>query len=504
MNGQLNILIADDDQSHRTMLAKLLTQWGYAVKEAEDGLAAVSLCSSDGQNFDLVLMDMRMPRLDGMGALRKIRAQQPNLPILIMTAYSEVESAVEAVKAGAYDYLAKPLDFARLKVSLRNVFAQSELARENASLTRDLAQSLACKEQEDQNAGAHLASSHGIIGQSKAIERLWQMLRTVAPTEATVLITGESGTGKELAAKALHRQSLRQNGPFVAINCGALSEELLSSELFGHEKGAFTGADKRHDGLFIKAGGGTIFLDEIGELTHPMQVKLLRVLQEKELLSVGGSQPKAVDCRVIAATNRDLTEEVRLGRFREDLYYRLNVLCLTMPSLRERPEDIPILASFFAERFAARNHKQFSGFAESALGRLTRYSWPGNVRELENVMERAIILMPASHIGERELPERMFSKISHSATQNSFGGAEESASLANPAPDKGYAGVPENSFTPHFELSGNPSLEDVERAVILQTLARFNGNKSEAARILGITRKTLHSRLNRYLGREGQ
>ena len=447
---KLTILVADDDATHREMLGTLLHEWGYAVGEAVDGEQAGALCRE--QSFDLALMDVRMPQKTGLEALKDIKAHNPALPVLIMTAFSDVAAAVEAIKAGAYDYLTKPLDFEKLKVVLRNVFAHVGLIEKNASLSRSLAATEARSD---------------IVGRGAAMSALWEMIRTIAPTDATVLITGESGTGKELVARAVHAASRRAQGPFVAVNCAALTESLLASELFGHEKGAFTGADKKHEGHFLKADGGTIFLDEIGEMPLSMQVKLLRVIQEREVLSVGGNRAEPVDVRIVAATNRDLAREVDAGNFRQDLYYRLNVVSLALPPLRQRADDIPLLAQHFMNRFAAKNNKRIKGFTPGAMDRLVRYAWPGNVRELENVIERASILLLGEHISERELPERL------------------------KAPEQGEA-------LDDVLESDCLTLDDVERAVILKTLKRFGGNKTEAARALGITRKTLHARLNKY------
>lgn len=449
MKKTLTILVADDDATHREVLRTLLEEWGYAVREAVDGEHAVALCRE--QSFDLVLMDVRMPKKSGLEALKEIKVHNPAVPVLIMTAFSDVAAAVEAIKSGAYDYLTKPLDFEKLKVVLRNVFAHVGLIRENATLSRSLAATEA---------------QTGMVGRSESMRALWEMVRTIAPTDATVLITGESGTGKELVAKAVHAAGRRARGPFVAVNCAALTESLLASELFGHEKGAFTGADKKHEGHFLKADGGTIFLDEIGEMPLSMQVKLLRVIQEREVLSVGGNKAVPVDVRIIAATNRDLAREVAAGTFREDLYYRLNVVTLALPPLRERADDIPLLAQYFMARFADKNNKKIKGFTPGAMDRLVRYAWPGNVRELENVIERASILLLGEHISERELPERF-------------------------APARGDA-------LTDVLTTDCPTLEDVERAVILKTLKRFGGNKTEAAKALGITRKTLHAKLSKY------
>ena len=449
MKKMLTILVADDDATHREVLRTLLEEWGYAVREAVDGEHAVALCRK--QPFDLVLMDVRMPKKSGLEALKEIKVHNPAVPVLIMTAFSEVAAAVEAIKSGAYDYLTKPLDFEKLKVVLRNVFAHVGLIRENATLSRSLAATEA---------------QTGMVGRSESMRALWEMVRTIAPTDATVLITGESGTGKELVAKAVHAASRRARGPFVAVNCAALTESLLASELFGHEMGAFTGADKKLEGHFLKADGGTIFLDEIGEMPLSMQVKLLRVIQEREVLSVGGNKAVPVDVRIIAATNRDLAKEVAAGTFRQDLYYRLNVVTLALPPLRERADDIPLLAQHFMARFADKNNKNIKGFTPGAMDRLVRYAWPGNVRELENVIERASILLLGEHISERELPERFAASQGDALT---------------------------DALT-----TDCPTLEDVERAVILKTLKRFGGNKTEAAKALGITRKTLHAKLSKY------
>lgn len=449
MKKMLTILVADDDATHREVLRTLLEEWGYAVREAVDGEHAVALCRK--QPFDLVLMDVRMPKKSGLEALKEIKVHNSAVPVLIMTAFSEVAAAVEAIKSGAYDYLTKPLDFEKLKVVLRNVFAHVGLIRENATLSRSLAATEA---------------QTGMVGRSESMRALWEMVRTIAPTDATVLITGESGTGKELVAKAVHAASRRARGPFVAVNCAALTESLLASELFGHEKGAFTGADKKHEGHFLKADGGTIFLDEIGEMPLSMQVKLLRVIQEREVLSVGGNKAVPVDVRIIAATNRDLAKEVAAGTFRQDLYYRLNVVTLALPPLRQRADDIPLLAQHFMARFADKNNKNIKGFTPGAMDRLVRYAWPGNVRELENVIERASILLLGEHISERELPERFAASQGDALT---------------------------DALT-----TDCPTLEDVERAVILKTLKRFGGNKTEAAKALGITRKTLHAKLSKY------
>ncbi|MBZ2172861.1 sigma 54-interacting transcriptional regulator [Nitratidesulfovibrio sp. SRB-5] len=443
------LLVVDDDATHRGMLQTLLADWGYRTECAGDGETAVTLCRE--APFDLILMDLRMGVLSGIGALREIRAYNPAIPILIMTAYSNVESAVDAIRSGAYDYLTKPLDFEELRLTLERALDHAALRDENAALKTTLAASF---------------DPAGIIGQSQSMHRLMDMMASIAPSEATVLVTGESGTGKELIARAIHANSQRRHGPYVTVNCAALTETLLESELFGHEKGAFTGAEKRREGRFQSADKGTIFLDEIGETSLPMQAKLLRAIQEREIQRVGSDQTLRVDVRIIAATNRDLRAEVEAGRFRQDLYYRLNVVTLHVPPLRERVEDIPLLAGHFLRRFTEKNGKRVKGFTPQAMDRLLKHDWPGNVRELENAAERAVVLLVGEYISERELP-------------HAIAGEDGDATCAVPR----FNGM---------------TLEEIERAAILDAMDVSEGNKSEAARRLGITRKTLHAKLNRY------
>ena len=435
------ILIVDDDSPHRSMLRTVLRGWGYAVEEAEQVKARA---------FDAVLTDVRMARLDGIAALREIREWNPSIPVLIMTAWSSVQNAVDALRLGAYDYLTKPLELDELKLALERALDHTRLARESQEPGR-----------------AQSEASSLLLGRSEAMRELVEMVETVAPTEATVLVSGESGTGKELVARAIQAASTRRDKPFVTINCAALAENLLESELFGHEKGAFTGADRRREGRFVQAHGGTLFLDEIGEMPLSLQAKLLRVLQQGEVQRVGCDETIKVDVRVIAATNRVLADEVAAGRFREDLFYRLNVIGLEVPPLRARREDIPLLASTFLERHAAANRKTIKGFTPQAMDAMLRYGWPGNVRELENAVERAVILSGGEYVAERALPL---------AVQNA------------PVPDADGE-----------ELAlGSMSLEDVERKAIEATLRETEDNKSEAARRLGITRATLHSKLKKY------
>jgi two-component system response regulator HydG len=451
--NQARILVVDDDAGHLSMLRTVLSGWGYAPEGATDGEQAVAKVREKA--YDAVLLDVRMAGMGGMEALTQIKAFNPSVPVIIMTAYSSVETAIAALKTGAYDYLTKPLDLDVMRMTLERALDHMRLAAENKTLRQQLSP----------------AGGPEIIGKSKAMRALFNMIAMVAPTEATVLVTGESGTGKELVAKAIHAGSPRAAGPLVAVNCAALSETLLESELFGHEKGAFTGAERRREGRFLAANKGSIFLDEIGEIAQPIQAKLLRVIQEREIQRVGGDKPVGVDVRILAATNRDLKKEVEAGRFREDLYYRLNVVTVTVPPLRERAEDIPLLAQFFLARFAEKNRKRIKGFTPSAMDHLIRCPWPGNVRELENAVERAVILSVGEYVSERELP------------------------LCDPV--GGEVASPAAAADAAAGLAGRP-LEDVEREVILATLDSCDGNKSEAARVLGITRATLHKKLKKY------
>ena len=343
MNGSL--LVVDDDRAHLSMLRTILSGWGYQVTGVEDGAEAIAAVREGP--FDGVLMDVRMARVGGIEALQQIKAYNPAIPVIIMTAYSSVDTAVEAMKRGAYDYLTKPLNFDDLRFTLERALEHMALARENRSLRKQL------------SADALLGS---IIGASKAMRDLLETAVTVAATEATVLITGESGTGKELIARVIHANSARREGPLVTVNCAALTDTLLESELFGHEKGAFTGADRKRDGRFMQAQGGTIFLDEMGEIPLHMQAKLLRAIQEREIQRVGGDSTLKVDVRIIAATNRDLQADVKAGRFREDLYYRLNVINLLVPPLRERTEDVPLLAQHFLDALCRQKQKTAEGF----------------------------------------------------------------------------------------------------------------------------------------------
>ncbi len=428
------ILIVDDDESHRQMLKAVLSEEGCRIREASDGKEAVAL--SEKNNFALILMDIRMTEMSGVDALKIIKAKRPELPILLMTAYGTVKSAVEALKLGAIDYLTKPLDIQELKLAVRNAVRD---VRKEEITDKDFSE---------------------IIGRSKGIKEILETVLRIAPTDATVLIYGESGTGKELIANAIHQKSKRHDKSFIKVNCAALTETLLESELFGHEKGAFTGAISKREGRFELADNGTIFLDEIGDMSPATQAKVLRVLQEKEFERVGGAKTLKVDVRVIAATNKELDKEVKAGRFRDDLYYRLNVVTIQMPSLRERREDIIPLANHFLRYYKEKNNKPIKGLHPEALSLLQNYNWPGNIRELENAIERAVIMSRGEYILPSDLPI---------AIQSAFSSDAPCASI-----------------------------RDVEKNLITKTLNETKANRTKAAQLLGITRRTLLNKIKEY------
>ncbi|VEN75348.1 fused DNA-binding response regulator in two-component regulatory system with ZraS: response regulator; sigma54 interaction protein [Candidatus Desulfarcum epimagneticum] len=447
MKKRPSILAVDDDPAHRAMLAALLGGWGYHVEEADDGSAAIE--KTRERPFDLVLMDVRMLKVSGIEALEEIMSFNPAVPVIIMTAYSSVENAVVALKKGAYDYLEKPLDFDKLKNIIRRAIERTRPRDE----TRE----------SDPAPGFDRSR---IVGDSPSMIRLLDMAARVAASDATVLIRGESGAGKEVIASAIHDGSPRKNGPFVKINCAALTETLLESELFGHEKGAFTGADRRREGKFVQSEGGSLFLDEVSEMPYPMQAKLLRALQEREVTRVGGDAVIHVDVRVIAAANRDLEDMVREGGFRRDLFYRLNVIALDVPPLRDRRRDIPLLAARFLKELAQKNNRNIQGFTPAAMDVLVRHDWPGNVRELMNAVERGVVLGRGDYLDAGDL----------------FQDFER-------APD-GDAALTMGE--------GGGNLKEMERAAIEKALEASGGNKTRAARLLGITRKTLYRKLARH------
>lgn len=445
-----NILVADDNASHRAMLKAVLSAEGYRVQEADDGDTA---CRAVEKNlFDLVLMDLRMKRMDGDAAQKKIAAISPGTPVIIMTAYGSVRSAVKALKAGAHDYLTKPIDTDELKILVTKTLHHSKLEEENLTL----------KERLDAR-----FDFGGIIGRSPSMGKLFETLALVAPSEATVLIQGESGTGKELVANAIHHNSQRKDRPFVKINCAALPETLLENELFGHEKGAFTGATGPRKGRFQLADRGSLFLDEIAEMSPATQAKILRVLQEREFEPVGGTRTIRVDTRIISATNRNLEAEINAGRFREDLYYRLNVVMVQVPPLRDRSADIPLLADYFLNRYAQKNHRRLKGIRPRAMDLLLRHSWPGNIRELENVIERAVIMTSGEMVGPEHFP-------------GFLRGHDADETAREPV------------------LASGRSLKEVEKEMILKTLEDLGGNRTRTAEMLGISRRTLQLKLKDY------
>ena len=432
------------------MIEAVLAKEGYEIDQADNGQAAID--AIEKRFYDLVIMDIRMPRVGGIDALKEIKQISPAIPIIIMTAYASVGSAVDALKSGAYDYLTKPLDIEELKLLVAKALRHQQLEQENIFLKERLNDRF---------------DFSNIIGRSPSMIRLFETVALVAPTEATVLIVGESGTGKELIANAIHQNSPRKDSPFIKVNCAALPETLLESELFGHEKGAFTGAIARKQGRFQLAHNSSIFLDEIAEMAPATQAKILRVLQEREFEPVGGTQTIKVNTRIIAATNKTLEEEIREGRFREDLYYRLNVVTVDVPPLRHRREDIPLLADFFLKPYAKKNRRVINGFTPRATDLLMRYDWPGNVRELENVIERAVIMARGEMITPLEFPIDL---------QNLDEDLKES----------------------RIDLTPGRSLKEVEKVVILRTLEEVEGNRTHAARILGISRRTLQLKLKEY------
>lgn len=444
------ILVVDDEASHRKMIEAVLSDEGYEIKQADDGQAAIDEVGKGF--FDLILMDIRMGKVGGIEALSQIKDISPGIPIIIMTAYASVDTAVEALKAGAYDYLTKPLDIDELKILVGKALRFHQLEKENIYLKERLNDRF---------------DFSNIIGRGAAMKSLFDTMALVAPSEATVLIFGESGTGKELIADAIHQNSSRKDQPFIKVNCAALPETLLESELFGHEKGSFTGAVSRQQGRFQLAHKSSIFLDEVAEMAPTTQAKILRVLQEREFEPLGGNQTIQVDTRVIAATNKNLEEEIKTGRFREDLYYRLNVVNLDVPPLRERREDISLLADFFLKRYAEKNKRIIKGFTPRAMDLLMRYDWPGNVRELENVVERAVILARGEMVTPAEFPDILLQLD------------------------------PEIKAT-YVNLSPGRTLKDVEKDMIIRTLEETGGNRTHAAKILGISRRTLQLKLKEY------
>jgi DNA-binding NtrC family response regulator len=447
MASRGRILIVDDEANARAALSEILREEGYSTETAADGFKALG--KLEEFQPDVVLTDLKMPGLDGIGLMEKAQATHSDATFVVMTAFGSISSAVEAVKKGAYNYLTKPLDFSVLAVVVERAVERSRLLQENARLRDRL---------RERNAFGHVIGSH------PSMVKLLRLIEQVAPSRASVLIQGETGTGKELVAEMIHRASPRAKAPLVRLNCAALSESLLESELFGHEKGSFTGAITRREGRFELAAGGTFFLDEVSEIPLPTQVKLLRFLQERTFERVGGNETLKVDVRILAASNRDLRQRIAEGLFREDLYYRLNVVTLEIPPLRERGSDIPELAVFFLRRYAQENGKRIDAFSEDALRALGSYAWPGNVRELENAVERAVVLCDGPRVEARHLPAGIH--------------AEPHGDAVPPVP--------------------GTTIYDLERFAILRTLEACKGSTSKAATILGISPRKIQYKLHEY------
>ena len=442
------LLVADDDPGLRESLERTLTREGFHVVLASDGNAALERLRGGG--IDLVLTDLKMPGLTGIEVLRAAKAIAPDVDVILLTAFGTVEEAVRAMKAGAYDFLTKPFQRPQVLRLIRQALERRDLIQQNRELQQRL----------------DVLLQQGIaIGSSPAFRRMMMLVDQVADSSATVLIQGESGTGKELVAKTIHARSARRKGPFVAVNCAALPETLLESELFGYEKGAFTGAAGRKEGRFELADGGTLFLDEVADLSPVTQPKILRVLQEGEFERLGGTRTLRVDVRVVAATNQDLAQMVREKRFREDLYYRLNVITINVPPLRERREDIHVLAQHFLRMYAAKNNRKLEGFTDEALRRLEAYAWPGNVRELENVIERGVVLARSAQMDIADLPPEI----------------------------AGATPLPEGVLSVRI---GTP-LAEVEQRLLEETLRVTKGNKTLTARLLGIDPRTVSRKLER-------
>lgn len=444
---KFNVLIVDDEKNIREGLGKALELDGHNILLAADGEEALDFVTNE--DIDLIIADLKMPKVSGEELLRKVVASHPTVPVIILTGHGTIETAVKAMRDGAFDFLTKPVNLDRLSLLVKRALSNRELVLQHRALQEEVS-----KQRQFRN----------VIGQSTAMKRIFEVVQQVAPTKASVLITGESGVGKELIADAIHNLSNRNEKPFIKVHCAALSESLLESELFGHEKGAFTGAIARKRGRFELAHLGTIFLDEIGEIDQSVQIKILRVLQDKKFERVGGEQTLEVDARIVSATNKDLKEEISRGNFREDLYYRLNVVNIHIPPLRERKEDIPLLVSAFLKEFAQENEKPVEAIDPKARSALYNYSWPGNVRELRNCIESAVVMCKGNIITTDDLPPSVVGET-----------------------DGNY-----------IKIDLGASLADAEKEIIRSTLSLNKGNKSRTAEMLGIGRKTLHRKIADY------
>ncbi len=446
MENKARILVVDDEANARAALVELLREEGYQTESAADGFKALGKLADFAP--DLVLTDLKMPGMDGIELLAKVKEHDPDTAVVVMTAFGAVETAVGAMRAGAHDYLTKPVNVTELSLVIKREIEQRHLRAEANQLRARLAERYRFE---------------NIVGNAAVMQDVFKIVSQVAGARASVLLSGESGTGKELIAAAIHQSGPRAKGPFVKLHCAALAETLLESELFGHERGSFTGAAGRRDGRFFQANGGTLFLDEIGEISASVQVKLLRFLQEHEFERVGGNETIKVDVRIIAATNRDLRQMVADGKFREDLFYRLNVINIVMPSLRDRPSDVPLLAGHFLAKYAAENGKTITGLSNDALARLTGYGWPGNVRELENVIERAVVLCQGNVLAAADLPATLV-----------------------PTRDKLGIQIP------------GASMDEIERYAITKTMEMTGGSTGRAAELLKISVPKIQYKLQEY------
>ena len=460
MLNRERILIVDDDAVQGTTLARVLELEGYRTEVADSGRSA--LAAIDQQVYDLVLTDLKMPGMDGMELFRQVHKRRPDLPVMIVTAHGTIETAIDAVREGVVDFIQKPVYAEELIHRFSHLFREKELVDENQELKSRL---------------VHRERGDAMIGSSAAVDRLREQITRVARTDATVLILGESGSGKELVADAIHHGSDRVGGPLVKLNCAAIPENLLEDELFGHERGAYTGADQRRKGRFELADGGTLFLDEIGEMPLGLQVKLLRLLQERTFERLGGSESIRADVRVICATNVDLAARVAAGEFREDLYYRIHVVPIAVPPLRDRGEDVMLLARHFAREAGVRNGREIEKIGADAVDRLIRHDWPGNVRELRNVVERAIIMGTGPILQGDHLHIQM--------------------PLAAPTGSNGNGTTNDGTLLSRL-LNSEIAFEDFEKQILIRALERTHGNQTRAARLLGMTRRTLQYRIDKF------
>jgi two-component system, NtrC family, response regulator PilR len=455
----IKILIVDDDRNLRKMLAFVLDKEGYQVEEAISGLEALKKLK--GRNFDLVISDIRMPDLNGIELLKKIKTHDQDLPVIMITAYATTDDAIEAMKLGAEDYITKPFNLDELKIIINKSLHKKSIERENVELKEKLSD----KEKFE-----------NIVGADPKMRKIFELIDTIAQTDSTVLISGESGTGKELIARAIHSKCSRAAQKFISINCGALPENLLESELFGHKKGAFTDAYQDKEGLFEAANHGTLFLDEISEMSQKMQVKILRAIQEKIIRRVGGNQEIPVDVRIITATNRDLVESIERGEFRSDLYYRLNVISIKVPPLRERKDDIPILMQYFLQRYNKKFAKNIQGFEKKVLECFQKYNWPGNVRELENFIERGIALEKGQVISANSLPSEVIYNLDASAVT----GADWQAML----------GLGKFNFTEY--------IDNISKSIVIKALELNNGNVKKTAALLQVNYRSLRYLIEKF------